>query len=103
VLIVGAAPEVVLSSRTILHHLHNEAGAREIQFVRSNWYRDFEIADKPTLEQFASPIILRILDWSEDHLDKFGIKHCYLNFGNDEREVAVVSCSIPMQGSYHSG
>jgi hypothetical protein len=51
---------------------------RDPEFVLPNWHRDFEIADKTTLEQLAT-IILQILGWSEDHLYEF--KHCrYVNF-----------------------
>jgi len=74
---------------------------RDPEFVLPNWYRDFEIADKTTLEQLAT-IILQILGWSEDHLYEFKIKHCrYVNFGNDDDYVvdakeACGSCAIPM-------
>ena len=40
---------------------------RDPEFVCSNWYRDFEITDKTTLEQLAA-IVLEILGWSEDHV-----------------------------------
>ena len=72
------------------------------EFVLPNWYRDFEIAEKTTLEQLAT-IILQILGWSEDHLYEFQIKHCrYVNFGNDDdyavdAEEGCVSCAIPMR------
>ena len=57
---------------------------RDPEFVRSNWYRDFEITDKTTLEQLAA-IVLEILGWSEDHLYEFKIKNCcYVNFGSDD-------------------
>ncbi len=74
---------------------------RDPEFVLPNWHRDFEIADKTTLEQLAT-IILQILGWSEDHLYEFKIKHCrYMNFGNDDDYVVdakegCVSCAIPM-------
>ena len=74
---------------------------RDPEFVLPNWYRDFEIADKTTLEQLATTI-LQILGWSEDHLYEFKIKHCcYVNFGNDDDYVVdakepCVSCAIPM-------
>src|SRR6266436_873815 len=74
---------------------------RDPEFLHPNWYRDFEIADKTTLEQLAT-IILQILGWSEDHLYEFKIKHCrYVNFGNDDDYVvdakeACGSCAIPM-------
>jgi len=74
---------------------------RDPEFVLPNWYRDFELADKTTLEQLAT-IILQILGWSEDHLYEFKIKHyCYVNFGNDgdyyvDAKEACVSCAIPM-------
>jgi len=74
---------------------------RDPEFVRSNWYRDFEITDKTTLEQLAA-IVLEILGWSEDHLYEFKIKNCcYVNFGNDDDYIVdakepCVSCAIPM-------
>ena len=74
---------------------------RDPEFVRSNWYRDFEVADKTTLEQLAA-IILQILGWSEDHLYEFKVKNrCYVNFGNDDDYIVdakeqCVSCAIPM-------
>jgi transposase len=75
---------------------------RDPEFVIPNWYREFEIEDKTTLEQLAT-IILQILGWSEDHLYEFKIKHChYVNFGNDDDDYVVdakgacVSCAIPM-------
>lgn len=77
---------------------------RDPEFVRSNWYRDFEITDKTTLEQLAA-IVLEILGWSEDHLYEFKIKNCcYVNFGNDDdyddyivdAKEPCVSCAIPM-------
>src|ERR1700737_3447144 len=74
---------------------------RDPEFVLPNWYREFETADKTTLEQLAT-IILQILGWSEDHLYEFKIKHCrYVNFGNDDDYVVdakeeCVSCAIPM-------
>ena len=56
---------------------------KDPEFVLPNWYRDFEIEDKITLEQLAT-IILEILGWSEDHLYEFNIKHCqYVNFGDN--------------------
>jgi len=74
---------------------------RDPEFVLPNWYRDFEVADKTTLEQLAT-IILQILGWSEDHPYEFKIKHCcYVNFGKDgdydiDVKEACVSCAIPM-------
>jgi Plasmid pRiA4b ORF-3-like protein len=74
---------------------------RDPEFLHPDWYRDFEIADKTTLEQLAA-IILEILGWSEDHLYEFRIKHCcYVNFGSDddyivEAKEPCVSCAIPM-------
>jgi transposase len=74
---------------------------RDSEFRYPNWYRDFEIADKTTLEQLAA-IILQILGWSEDHLYEFKIKNCcYVNFGNDDDYIVdakepCVSCAIPM-------
>ena len=74
---------------------------RDPEFLHPNWYRDFEIADKTTLEQLAA-IILEILGWSEDHLYEFKIKNCcYVNFGNDDDYIVdakepCVSCAIPM-------
>src|SRR2546429_3875113 len=57
---------------------------RDPEFLHPNWYRDFEIADKTTLEQLAA-IILEILGWSEDHLNEFKIKNCcYVNFRSEE-------------------
>lgn len=77
-------------------------GPRDPEFVLPNWYRDFEIADKTTLEQLAT-IVLEILGWSEDHLYEFRIKNCcYVNFGNDDDYIVdanapCVSCAIPMR------
>lgn len=74
---------------------------RDPEFVYPDWYREFEIVDKTTLEELAA-IILEILGWSEDHLYEFRIKHCcYVNFGNDDDYVVdakapCVSCAIPM-------
>ena len=74
---------------------------RDPEFVHPNWYRDFEIADKATLEQLAA-IILQILGWSEDHLYEFRIKGCcYVNFGDDDDYIVdakdpCFSCAIPM-------
>src|SRR5215469_15760798 len=74
---------------------------RDPEFILANWYRDFEIEDKTTLEQLAT-VILEILDWSEDHLYEFNIKHShYVNFGTDEDYVVdakepCISCAIPM-------
>ncbi len=74
---------------------------RDPEFLHPNWYRDFEIADKTTLEQLAA-IILEILGWSEDHLYEFKIKNCcYVNFGNDDDYIVdakepCVSCAIPI-------
>jgi len=54
--------------------------------VLPNWYRDFEVADKTTLEQLAG-VILQILGWVEDHLYEFKIKgRRYVNFGNAPRK-----------------
>jgi hypothetical protein len=50
-----------------LHIQYRGQCPRDPEFVHPNWYRDFEIADKTTLEQLAA-IILEILGWSEDHL-----------------------------------
>jgi transposase len=74
---------------------------RDPDFVLPNWYREFEIADKTTLEQLAT-IILQILGWSEDHLYEFKIKdRWHVNFGDGDDYVvdakgACVSCAIPM-------
>jgi transposase len=74
---------------------------KDPEFVLPNWYRDFEIEDKITLEQLAT-IILEILGWSEDHLYEFNIKHCqYVNFGNNgdyivDAKKPCISCAIPM-------
>jgi len=74
------------------------------EFVLPNWYRDFEIEDKITLEQLAT-MVLEILGWTEDHLYEFKIKNCcYVNFGNDDdfddyivdAKEPCVSCAIPM-------
>src|SRR5436189_1946745 len=84
-----------------LHMQYRGRYPSDPEFVLPNWYRDFEIADKTTLEQLAT-IILQILGWSEDHLYEFKIKHCrYVNFGNDDDYVVdakegCVSCAIPM-------
>ncbi len=75
---------------------------RDPEFVLPNWYRDFEIADKTTLEQLAA-IILEILGRSEDHLYEFKTEDCcYVNFGDDgdyvvDTKEACVSCAIPMR------
>jgi len=74
---------------------------RDPEFVLPNWYRDFEIVDKTTLEQLATAI-LQILGWFEDHLYEFKIKHHhFVNFGDDDDYVVdakepCVSCAIPM-------
>ena len=75
---------------------------RDPEFVLPNWYREFETADKTTLEQLAT-IILQILGWSEDHLYEFRIQDClYVNFGNEDDDYVVdakeacVSCAIPL-------
>jgi Plasmid pRiA4b ORF-3-like protein len=75
---------------------------RDPEFVLPNWYREFETADKTTLEQLAT-IILQILGWSEDHLYEFKIQDClYVNFGNEDDDYVVdakeacVSCAIPL-------
>ena len=71
------------------------------EFVLLNWYRDFEIVDKTTLEQLAR-ITLQILGWVKDHLYEFKIKdRSYVNFGDDDDYVvdakdACVSCEIPL-------
>jgi hypothetical protein len=74
---------------------------RDPEFVFPNWYREFEVADKTTLEQLAA-ITLQILGWSEDHLYEFKVKNsCYVNLGNDDDYIVdakepCVSCAIPM-------
>src|SRR6516164_4839280 len=74
---------------------------RDPEFVLPNWYRDFEIVDKTTLEQLATAI-LQILGWFEDHLYEFKIKlHHFGNFGDkhvyvvDEKNPCL-SCAIQM-------
>jgi len=71
------------------------------EFVLPNWYRDFEMADKTTLEQLAV-IILQILGWAEDHLYEFRIKgRSYVNFGDNadyivDAKDACLSCAVPI-------
>src|SRR2546428_835093 len=66
-----------------LHMQYRGRYPSDPEFVLPNWYRDFEIADKTTLEQLAG-IMLQILGWVEDHLYEFKIKgRRYVNFGND--------------------
>ena len=83
------------------HIQYRGRSRRDPEFILPNWYRNFEVADKTTLEQLAA-IILQILGWSEDHLYEFKIKHCcYVNFGNDsdydvDAKQACVTCAIPM-------
>src|SRR5215472_14795385 len=74
---------------------------RDPEFVLPNWYRDFEMADKTTLEQLAA-MILQILRWEEDHLYEFRIKgHSYVTFGDNadyfvDATDACVSCAVPI-------
>jgi hypothetical protein len=50
-----------------LHMQYRGRYPSDPEFVLPNWYRDFEIADKTTLEQLAG-LLLQILGWVEDHL-----------------------------------
>jgi hypothetical protein len=71
------------------------------EFVLPNWYRDFEMADKTTLEQLAA-MILQILGWEEGHLYEFRIKgRSYVNFGDNADYIVdahdgCVSCVPPI-------
>jgi transposase len=71
------------------------------EFVLPNWYRDFEMADKTTLEQLAA-MILQILGWEEDHLYEFRIRgRSYVKFGDNadyivDAKDACVSCAVPI-------
>jgi hypothetical protein len=71
------------------------------EFVLPNWYRDFELADKTTLEQLAE-MILQILGWAEDHLYEFRINgRSYVSFGDNadyivDAKDACVLCAVPM-------
>src|SRR2546425_8470091 len=84
-----------------LHMQYRGRYPSDPEFVLHNWYRDFEIADKTTLEQLAG-IILQILGWMEDHLYEFKIKgRRYVYFGNDgdyvvDAKDACISCEIPL-------
>ena len=69
-----------------LHMQYRGRYPSDPEFVLPNWYRDFEVADKTTLEQLAG-VILQILGWVEDHLYEFKIKgRRYVNFGNAPRK-----------------
>ncbi len=66
-----------------LHMQYRGRYPSDPEFVLPNWYRDFEVADKTTLEQLAG-VILQILGWVEDHLYEFKINgRRNVNFGND--------------------
>src|SRR5262245_53516520 len=66
-----------------LHMQYRGRYPSDPEFVLPNWCRDFEIADKTTLEQLAA-LLLQVLGWVEDHLYEFKIKgRRYVNFGND--------------------
>lgn len=75
----------------------------DLETVLPQWYRDFEVADKISLEQLAS-LIIEIIGWEEDHLYEFKIKnknYVNLTFGyNDDYFVdswkPCVSCAIPL-------
>lgn len=104
--LIEMRPEPGKRERRITHLLEFRMQYRrqypgDPEFVLPNWYRDFAIADKATLEQLAA-IILQILGWVEDHLYEFQIKgRCYVNFGDDGDYVVdakdeCVSCAVPM-------
>jgi hypothetical protein len=84
-----------------LHLQFRGSCPRDPDFVIPNWYREFEVVDKATLEQLAS-IILKILNWREDHLFEYKIKdRDYVHFGFDDdyfvdSENPCFSCDIPV-------
>lgn len=69
--------------------------------ILPDWYRDFAISGRNTLEQLSS-VILMILDWDPDHLYEFRIgNRLYAHFGRDslfvDMQEPATSCDIPVK------
>jgi transposase len=69
--------------------------------VLNEWYRDFAISERSSLEQLSS-VILGILGWDPNHLYEFRIGgRLYAHMGEDSLVVEMkeqgVSCDVPLQ------